>query len=261
MSCEVFRKIVEMEHKDELTNSYEIDWLKRCLPVIVQPQVDIKNQNQLIRIFYKFGIDEQKGQCICRICMIYASESSYSCKDQNVMNPIATFLYRSYNRKAYQRTADINYLEYRGVDLDPNSPRPWQTIFTTDYSGKQKWSNGDGGNILLWFSLMRHYKVDIPFGSWKKYQETFRPYLYLNTCNHLCGEEDNNLELEKYLWVNYAVQDGGAQAAHNFSQHHVPTKWNFYSLCLFCFAKNGRGCFDQTKQNNVEHMSNILDIK
>ena len=168
-----------------------------------------------------------------------------------------------------------NYLQYclkihdnldvmfSDVDLSLTKTVPWKSIYTLDHSGKQTWSQGTNGNILCWFSLMKHYVRNIPYQDWTRLQDGHRPMMHVNTCNHMWGEEDNNTELVKEYWVNYPVQMGDADTAMAFSKRHIPTKCNFYSCCCFCIARNGGGCCDRTthaeKRHDAEDTYCVLD--
>ncbi|RQM24002.1 hypothetical protein B5M09_006000 [Aphanomyces astaci] len=165
-------------------------------------------------------------------------------QDKHKHNSLATLLYRSFNRHAYERTADINYMEYRNVDITPDAVQPWQSIHTEDHSGR--WSQGDKANICNWFSLMHHYETEVPIEEWHVTPgPSARPYVYLNTCNHMIGETDNNPQLPKHEWVNYQFQQGDAYDALAWVKDHIPTKMNLYSICCCCWARNGGGCCDR----------------
>jgi hypothetical protein len=59
-----------------LERKQEEDWLKRCLPVIVQPELDIRAGHPLKCIFFKFRRD---GDDIsCEVSLIFQGESAYS---------------------------------------------------------------------------------------------------------------------------------------------------------------------------------------
>ncbi|ETV87253.1 hypothetical protein H257_02210 [Aphanomyces astaci] len=224
----------------------ETKWLRRCLPVFVQPQVDLDNENHLIKILYSFVRNSTDGLLSCHLCVIFAGESSYNRKHEHKHNSLATLLYRSFNRHAYERTADINYMEYRNVDITPDAVQPWQSIHTEDHSGAQRWSQGDKANICNWFSLMHHYETEVPIEEWHVTPgPSARPYVYLNTCNHMIGETDNNPQLPKHEWVNYQFQQGDAYDALAWVKDHIPTKMNLYSICCCCWARNGGGCCDR----------------
>lgn len=149
-----------LEHTTPLNelrvDSDEYRWLKRCLPVIAQPKVDLENENHLVKLMYRFERDGEKNQLHCKLYVIYAGESSYRRVNENKQNACATLFYRSFNRKVYKRTADINYIEYRDIDLTPDAETPWRTIFTTDHAGKQTWAQGDKVRHLLaaWHRLI-----------------------------------------------------------------------------------------------------------
>ena len=134
---------------NKLHESTEVHWLRRCFPIIYQPKVDVNNGNHLIKIMYRFEQIEEKDtsdpkpRIDCKLCVIYAGESSYSRTKKHTHNDLATLFYRSFNRKEYLRTADINYMEFRNINLDPKAPKPWESIYTCDHGGKQTWSQGD----------------------------------------------------------------------------------------------------------------------
>ncbi|KAG6951660.1 hypothetical protein JG687_00013477 [Phytophthora cactorum] len=98
---------------EEDTTNAEIAWLRRCLPIFVQPDVDIKNRNDLVKVFYRFERDDQSGRLFCKLCIVFAGESSYNRVQEEIENSLATFCYRTFNRRTYKRTADINYMEFR----------------------------------------------------------------------------------------------------------------------------------------------------
>jgi hypothetical protein len=98
----------------------EVSWMRRCLPIIIQPQVDVDNGNQLVKIFYRFERDPTSTQLHCKICIVFAGEASYNRIVESRENLIATFFYRTFNRKTYKRTADINYMEFRCVQSYSN---------------------------------------------------------------------------------------------------------------------------------------------
>lgn len=223
-------------------------WLRRCLPIIAQPRLDVENQNQLIKIFYRFEPDDAEivDAVHCHLAVVYAGEASYDLAHDRRLNHVATLCYRSFNRKVYRRTADINYLEYRHVNVESGCDEPWRTIVTNDHGGDQTWSHGDRGKVLSWLSFMRHYHREIPSSDWTfSEDDPHRPVMYLNTCNHMWGHRDNNPHLEKVSWRNYPIQEGGAKQALVYAQRHVPTKPNCYSWLCFCRAWNGGGCCDR----------------
>lgn len=231
-------------------------WLRKCLPVFVQPTTDLNNHNNLVRVMYRFEIQEDTRECPlyrCHICIIFEGESSYDIKAPHKMNKIATVLYRSFNRRAFKRTADINYLEFRGVDLRPESDLPWTSIYTADHAGDQQWSRGNRGTCLCCCSsFMHHYKEEKPFDAWVLHDDSNRPIIYLNTQNHMIGEEDNNPELEKYKWINYEISEGDPEEAQDFCETRIPVKRNLYSLLCFFRAKNGGGrCCDIFKNHDL----------
>jgi hypothetical protein len=79
----------------------------------------------------------------------------------------------------YGRTADLNYLTFRGVDLQPDSPHLWSSIFSFDHSGDQSLTQGNKGSCGRWLSLFYHYRKDVEYGGWLKKGD--RPVVYLNT--------------------------------------------------------------------------------
>jgi len=239
--------------------SLKSEWLKRCLPIIVQPKIDIENNNHLIKVMYEFFTaikDENKHELCCRLHVIYSSESSYNRSFAHKHNTVATFFYRSFNRMVHQRTSDINYLEYRGVDLRPESKKPWRSIFTHDHAGTQSWSQGNKRNIGNWFSLMYHYRVNSEYHRWVL--EEHRPYIYVNTCNHMWGERDNNPRMDKYFWSDYSFDSGDYNLALEYSKNYIPTKHNLYSILFFCFATNGGNCCDRQTRQLRSHRSGTL---
>ncbi|CAI5733475.1 unnamed protein product [Hyaloperonospora brassicae] len=223
----------------------ELAWLQRCLPIFVQPDVDIKNRNDLVRTFFRFERDDESGHLVCKLCLVFAGESSYNRAHEEVENSLATLCYRTFNRRTYKRTADINYMEFRKVDLDPDASVPWATIYSQDYGGDQQWAQGEKKNIGNWFSLMHHYQAEVAVSNWKLHPQTYRPYVYLNTCNHMIGEKDNNPKLSKFNWIDYPFQQGQEDDVLRYVVDHVPTKCNLYSYACFWRARNGGGMCDR----------------
>ncbi|CAK4083676.1 unnamed protein product [Aphanomyces euteiches] len=244
-------------NKDASLENDETKWLRKCLPIFVQPQVDLDNENHLIKILYLFLRNPDDGTLSCHLCVIFAGESSYNRINEHKHNSFATLMYRSFNRHAYERTADINYMEFRGVDLAADSTQPWKSIYTEDHGGAQRWSQGDKANICNWFSLMHHYETEVPIEEWNLVPGGYRPYVYLNTCNHMIGETDNNPSMIKHEWINYQFQEGDAHDALAWVKEHIPTKTNLYSICCCCWARNGGGCCDR----HVIHQPKELHLK
>lgn len=267
----------------------EIAWLRRCLPVFVQPDVDIANGNGLVKVFFQFERQEDSGQLYCRLCIVFAGESSYNRVKEVVENTCATVLYRSFNRRTYKRTADINYMEFRcvciegrgcvahrsssqtcscvsssrrrNVNLDPNAAVPWTSVFSQDHGGEQQWSQGAKKDVGNWFSLMHHYRVEAAVESWTLRANSHRPLVYLNTCNHMIGERDNNPQLSKHEWVEYPFEEGDAEDAFRYVVDHVPTKCNLYSCLCFWRARNGGGCCDRHHAGKVTRSGGSIYVK
>ena len=42
-------------------------WLKACLPVIIQPALDVKNGNELVKLMYEFIRDDRINRLNCRV--------------------------------------------------------------------------------------------------------------------------------------------------------------------------------------------------
>ncbi|KAF4315463.1 hypothetical protein BBO99_00003902 [Phytophthora kernoviae] len=230
---------------DSNATDAEIAWLRRCLPIFVQPDVDIKNRNGLVKVFFRFERDDQSGQLVCKLCVVFAGESSYNRTQEEIENSLATMCYRTFNRRTYKRTADINYMEFRNVDLSLNAATPWATIFSQDHGGSQQWAQGAKRNVGNWFSLMHHYCEEVPYTDWQIHPQTHRPYIFLNTCNHMVGQQDNNPSLSKFNWIDYPFQNGGDDDAFTYVVDHVPTKCNLYSYFCFWRARNGGGFCDR----------------
>ncbi|CAH0476702.1 unnamed protein product [Peronospora belbahrii] len=230
----------------------ELAWLWRCLLIIAQPDVDIKYHNNLVNIFFQFIRYDLSGCLVCKLCIVYKGESSHNRKQEQIQNLLATLCYRSFNRRKFKRTADIKHIEFQyNVNLDPNATVPWATIHTEDHAGNHQWAQGEKRNVGCWFSLMHHYKVETPVSGWNLHPQTHRPYKYLNTCNHMMGEKDNNPNLSKFNWIEYPFQPGGDEDAFKYVVDHVPTKCNFCSCLCFCRARNGGGWCDRHPGGNT----------
>jgi hypothetical protein len=93
----------------------ELAWLRRCLPIFVQPEVDVANGNGLVKVFFRFERDDMTGRLDCKLCVVLAGEASYNRVWATRENLFATLMYRTFNRRTYKRTADINYMDFRCV--------------------------------------------------------------------------------------------------------------------------------------------------
>ena len=182
-------------------------------------------------------------------------EASYNRQSPQHLNRLGTILYRSYNYFQYKRTADINLMVFRGINLDPSAAKPWKSIWTIDHCGEQTWSRGSRANFLYFYSLDLHYEKEISFEDWKllethehepiqppspsapspssqqaSYHAICRPLVYLNTNNHLIGATDHNPALPKKYWKHYEVWLGSRNDAEHFARTHLPVKWNLALL-------------------------------
>lgn len=238
----------------------ELAWLRRCLPIIVQPEIDIRIGNEFVKIFFHFERDEASGALACKLCVVFAGESSYNRLQEEIENSIATICYRTFNRRTYKRTADINYMEFRGVDLDPSAATPWTSIFSQDHGGAQQWAQGEKRDVGNWFSLMHHYRAEVPRADWTVLPGTHRPYVFLNTCNHMIGQRDNNPRMSKFEWTDYPFEAGEPDDAFDYVVEHVPTKCNLYSYLCFWNARNGGGCCDRHRSGKIHRGSTAFYI-
>lgn len=262
---------LEMSERGEATSSAsgasegsaseaELAWLRRCLPVVVQPEIDIRIGNEFVKMFFRFERDEASGLLTCKLCVVFAGESSYNRLQEEIENSVATLCYRTFNRRTYKRTADINYMEYHGVDLSPNAAMPWQSIFSQDHGGEQQWAQGEKRDVGNWFSLMHHYRADVPRAEWTTLAESHRPYVFLNTCNHMIGQRDNNPRMTKFEWIDYPFEEGDPDNAFDYVVEHVPTKFNLYSYLCFWNAHNGGGCCDRHRSGKIHRGSTAYYI-
>ena len=204
------------------------DWLRRCLPVIIQPEIDICAGHPLTTIFFKF---RREGDISCEVSLVFQGEATYAppCCDRGAVPLVShsmTYVYRTWNRFAYERTADINSFIYLGIDFK-NKARPFGSIWMCDASGQQSWAAGDK---LQWpgcVTIHNHFISETPFQDWalwgggegsdSEYSEprtsppgfahlprsSTRPLVYLNTCNHMMSERDSNPMLPKFVWARY----------------------------------------------------------
>lgn len=150
---------------------------------------------------------------------------------------------------------------YSGVDLDPRAAEPWRSVFTTDHGGEQQWSQGAKRNVGDWFSLMHHYRAEVPRAEWQLQPGTQRPLVFLNTCNHMIGQVDNNPRMAKFQWLDYPFEAGDPDAAFSYVVDHVPTKCNLYSYLCFWSARNGGGCCDRHHTGKIHRGSQVIYIQ
>eukprot|EP00899_Mesostigma_viride_P005822 jgi/Mesvir1/15240/Mv06465-RA.1 len=100
----------------------QLRWLSQCLPIFVQPEIDIRNGHPLVKVYAKFDTEAETGDYCCYLYVVFEGEGSYQRSRPTSMNHVATFFYRTHNRRVYGRTADINYLIFKGVDLSYATP-------------------------------------------------------------------------------------------------------------------------------------------
>jgi hypothetical protein len=108
---------------------------------------------------------------------------------------------------------------------------------------------------------MHHYSVEVPYEEWKIEDHSHRPYVYINTSNHLIGEKDNNPQLEKHEWFDYAFEAGDDTDALHYALEHVPTKFNLYSYVCFWKAKNGGRWCDRHQTGELTRTGQSIYIK
>jgi len=197
-------------------------WLIANLPIIAQPAIDIRNRNDLLGLFFDFKGDK------CYLNIVYEGEASYNRQNPESINHFGTFLYRSYNYRLYNRTADIDDFVFHGVDLNPAAKQAWRDISTTDYGGDQTWAEGDKANFLRFYSVVHHYSQTIPFDQWER--SGSRPIVYLNTSNHMHCTRDLNPELVKKKHTHYPVWHGTREHAEHYCKNHVGVKVNLYTI-------------------------------
>ena len=169
--------------------------LRNC-PVLLQPAHDVEAGNGFIALFYSFSEDERTVVC----SLVYEAEGSYEAGDERRINRFGSFAYRTYNDRLYARTADIDHLAFHGVRMPraqaghedgagegegggeggcgrgalgarPPSPPLWASLHTTDFSGGQRWSRGDKGRFLHFYSLFHHYDLDLQRDGWRRWEE------------------------------------------------------------------------------------------
>jgi len=203
-------------------DSTQKQWLIANLPIIVQPAVDIRNRNDLLGLFFNFEDDK------CYLNIVYEGEASYNRQNPENINHLGTFLYRTYNYRLYNRTADIDDFVFHGVDLSPAAKQPWKEISTTDWGGKQTWAEGDKANFLRYYSVVHHYSHTLAFDQWEK--SGMRPIVYIITSNHMHCTRDLNPELVKKRHMHYPVWHGTREHAEYYCKNHVGVKVNLYTI-------------------------------
>jgi hypothetical protein len=78
--------------------------------------------------------------------------------------------YRTWNRFAYERTADINSFIYLGISFS-DKRRPYSDIWMCDASGSspertQTWANGDKLRITGCVTIHNHFVLEAPMEDW-----------------------------------------------------------------------------------------------
>ena len=234
------RKLIERKEEE--------DWLRRCLPVIVQPEIDVKAGHPLLTVFFKFR--REGGDVSCEVSLIFKGEATYAppcCNRVDAVPQVShsmTYVYRTWNRFAYERTADINSFIYLGVDFK-NKAEPFSSIWMCDASGQQSWAAGDK---LQWpgcVTIHNHFIAETPLEEWAAWEggagneqggstasSTTRPLVFLNTCNHMMSTWDANPSLPKRFWVRYCVCRGGRGLAETYARRCIRQKPNLTSLIV-----------------------------
>lgn len=212
----------------------KLSWLRSNLPVIVQPVHDCQNGFDFLCAFVEFI--PKADAWTAELRLVYRGEGSYSRQDKKVLNPVGSWLYRSFNYLSFGRTCDINQIAFEGIRFDPKKDElPWKCVSTVDWNGPQEWSKGTKKDVLLHYSLVHHYHLEAEFDGWEK-QENSRPILFINTGNHLHGPEDANPELKKVRFERYPVFEGDPDDAEDFGKVLVPHRCNMLTCCRW------RGC-------------------
>lgn len=189
--------------------------------MISQPSHDIENGYGLAAVFaeVRAAAEEAGGAPEVALSLVYHGEASYSRGDPLTVNRVGTLLYRTYNRYAYGRTADINTLVLRGA-----GEGGFESVWTDDHcgDGEQTWSQGSKRDLLWHYSLTRHHVRDVPRGRWGAHEGTPRPLVFVNVMNHLMGEEDHLPGVRRTAHEAYPVFEGGRDAAETFARECVP---------------------------------------
>mmetsp|Transcript_107 Transcript_107/g.196 ORF Transcript_107/g.196 Transcript_107/m.196 type:complete len:260 (-) Transcript_107:921-1700(-) len=157
--------------------SREVAWLRRCLPIIVQPKVDIGNGYGLVRLFFNFRQDiANPADLICELELVFEGEGSYHKAVPMEHNELVSCCYRAKNLFQFGRTGDINHIQFRGVKLTGDG-LPWRSMFTVDHCADQTWASGNGGDCFSWCSIMKHYQREVRSGSQSTVTLTTSPSL------------------------------------------------------------------------------------
>lgn len=222
------RSLADLEPYSGDRASMEIAWLRRCLPIVVQPKVDIGNGYGMVRLFFNFRQDiANPADLICELELVFEGEGSYHTAVPVEHNEVVTCCYRAKNLFQYGRTGDINHMQFRGVKLTGDGP-PWRSMYTHDHCADQTWAQGNGGDCFSWCSIMKHYQKELGASDWMRQGD--RPYIFINTFNHMMGARDANPKMPKFNWERYPVSRGTRDDAENYVKAHLPVKPNFYSV-------------------------------
>eukprot|EP00242_Pyramimonas_sp_CCMP2087_P008007 CAMPEP_0198199666 /NCGR_PEP_ID=MMETSP1445-20131203/2885_1 /TAXON_ID=36898 /ORGANISM="Pyramimonas sp., Strain CCMP2087" /LENGTH=276 /DNA_ID=CAMNT_0043869551 /DNA_START=254 /DNA_END=1084 /DNA_ORIENTATION=+ len=237
--------------------SREMAWLRQCLPIILQPKLDIQNGYGLVRIFFNFRHEVLNNfELICELELVYEGEGCYSRPKPTLHNDCATYGYRAKNLHQYGRTGDINHMQFRGVNVS-GTGQPWRSVYTVDSSGDQSWSQGNGGDCFSWFSIMKHYQKEVAYDEWQRRGD--RPLLYVNTFNHMMGPRDSNPKMQKFHYERYAVSRGTRDDAERFVKTLLPVKPNFYSMMacwLWCSILGGW----EESESGADEFNDVSDL-
>ncbi len=247
--------------EDDLTDAH-LAFLRDCLPIVVQPEVDVRHGFPLHATVVAFeredvnhGAQHHRDPSApprrrLLVSHIYVGEGSYNRRAPETLNRIGTLLYRTFNFYQFARTADVNDLILTDVVLPTSTSSlgavadreshgastPWRSIQTDDHAGDaQTWSVGDKRpRLLLHYSLMHHYRREIPYAAWQR--EGHRALLFLNTANHMVGERDLNPRLAKTAWRGGLVLLGARREAELYARRAMRVLPNVLASLCCCFA-------------------------
>jgi len=238
--------------------SREVAWLRRCLPIIVQPKVDIGNGYGLVRLFFNFRQDiANPADLICELELVFEGEGSYHKAVPMEHNELVSCCYRAKNLFQFGRTGDINHIQFRGVKLTGDG-LPWRSMFTVDHCADQTWASGNGGDCFSWCSIMKHYQRELGCNDWIRQGD--RPYIYINTFNHMMGARDSNPKMAKFNWERFPVSRGTREDAENYVKANLVVKPNFYSVVAFWTWCNLLGDWhdERLKQDDPNDVTSLV---
>lgn len=148
-------------------------WLEQCLPIVIQPTIDVKNGCGLVCAFAQFEEEnydpsfdmthnDKKSPLNCVVNLIFKGKANYFRSRPTRSNIIINLFKRSLAFMRYKHTTDIKQIKFININLEADGPN-WESIQTKNGSKNQTWVNGDETGCS---SSFIPYEIDIKRDEW-----------------------------------------------------------------------------------------------